>query len=431
MSIDRRRVLLAPLALGAAGLAPSGRASAQAGAVTIRVAYSYPQNYTEMKREIVRLFEPLHPGVKVVLEPPSADYEVMIQSILRQVSIGEPLPEVAFHGLHRVRLLVERNLIVPIDDLIRAEPNWAALGYIPAMQRLGAFNGRDYALSFAVSNMVAHWNGDLVARAGGDPNALPTTWDGILDLARRMRALGDPVQGLYWSYYDTTNNWTFHSLVQSHGGEMMSADDRTIAFDGPAGLQALQLARRMGETGMLDMRDAQAAQSFGAGTLGVFIVSSSRTEGFNRAARNRFRYITTPLPIGSDNATFPAGGSGAMIHTRDPVKQKAAWEFVKFATGPIGQTVMVRNSGYMPGNELPLQDPALLGTFYQENPNHRAPLTQASRMTRFYSFPGENSLKIPNVIRDHLQTVVTLRRRPEEVMSDMVRDVRALLPREG
>jgi multiple sugar transport system substrate-binding protein len=50
-------------------------------------------------------------------------------------------------------------------------------------------------------------------------------------------------------------------------------------------------------------------------------------------------------------------------------------------------------------------------------------------LKEFYAFPGPNSVRISDVIRDHLREVITLRRSPEEVMVDMVRDVKALLPK--
>lgn len=89
---------------------------------------------------------------------------------------------------------------------------------------------------------------------------------------------------------------------------------------------------------------------------------------------------------------------------------------------------MVKRSGYIPGNTLPGDAPELLGRFYAENPNHRVMLEQIPILDKFYNWPGENSLKIPNVIRDYLQQVVTLRATPEDVMPRMARDVRALLP---
>jgi multiple sugar transport system substrate-binding protein len=50
-------------------------------------------------------------------------------------------------------------------------------------------------------------------------------------------------------------------------------------------------------------------------------------------------------------------------------------------------------------------------------------------MTGWYAFPGQNALKITDVINDHLQTVVNKSRKADAVLPQMVADVQALLPR--
>ena len=50
-------------------------------------------------------------------------------------------------------------------------------------------------------------------------------------------------------------------------------------------------------------------------------------------------------------------------------------------------------------------------------------------MTAWYAFPGENGLKITEVMKDHLQTVVLREVAPTDALKTMTRDVRALLPR--
>lgn len=401
---------------------------AMAEPVTLNIAYAYPQNYNQMMTEIAARFGTSHPDIKIAFVPPASDYEALVAQLLRARLIGDTLPDVGFHGLHRTRTLVEEGMVVPIDDFIAKEPNWPALGYIPAMQSLAGFKGKNYGLSFAVSTMIAYYNLDLVKRAGGNPDNLPRTWDAMLDLARKIGALGPDVGGIYWTYYDSNNNWTFHSLVQDFGGRMVTEDGNKIAFDGPGGRGALNLVKQFGEAGMIDMTDSQAMQSFTAGKLGIVINSSSRIAKVTKDTRGTFKLATTPLPQPVENSSFPAGGAGVMMHTTDPAKQKAAWEFMKFAAGPIGQTIMVNNSGYMPGNQIAVDTPELLGTFYKENLNFMAPIAQLSRMTAFPTFPGENSLKIPTVIADHLREVVTLKRPVDDVMDAMVKDVSAMLP---
>ena len=52
-------------------------------------------------------------------------------------------------------------------------------------------------------------------------------------------------------------------------------------------------------------------------------------------------------------------------------------------------------------------------------------------MTKWYAFPGDNGLKITDVIKDHLNGIVsgTRTKEPDAVLADMTADVQKLLPR--
>ena len=50
-------------------------------------------------------------------------------------------------------------------------------------------------------------------------------------------------------------------------------------------------------------------------------------------------------------------------------------------------------------------------------------------LTGWYAFPGENGLKITDVIKDHIQSVISKEVTPEKALVAMTRDVQALLPR--
>jgi multiple sugar transport system substrate-binding protein len=290
---------------------------------------------------------------------------------------------------------------------------------------LTSVRDQTYGLPFAVAIKSIYYNLELVARAGGDPNRLPTSWDEVISLQKKIQALGEGITGLYFDYYYDDNNFSFHTLIQSQGGSMATPDNR-VAFDGREGMQALQWLRQIGEAGMIDMTIPQAYQSFGSGKMGILVASSSRIAQVTDSAKGRFEVRVTGFPR-AQNGRVPGGGAAAMIHAKDPDRQKAAWEFVKFATGPVGAVEVVLRSGYIPGNTLAADNPELLGQFYATNPNHRVMLDQIPVLTKFYNWPGENSLKIPTVIRDHLQQVVTLKATPEEIMPKMSKDVQALL----
>ena len=65
-----------------------------------------------------------------------------------------------------------------------------------------------------------------------------------------------------------------------------------------------------------------------------------------------------------------------MMLAKDPAKQKAAWEFMKFATGPQGATIMVKSTGYLPRHWPRRRIRKMLRRFYEENPNHLVALDQ-------------------------------------------------------
>lgn len=63
--------------------------------------------------------------------------------------------------------------------------------------------------------------------------------------------------------------------------------------------------------------------------------------------------------------------------------------------------------GWVPFNERAARDPDRLGRYYAEWFNMRSALSQVPRAGPMYAFPRESSIKIFDVIRDHLRQVVT------------------------
>jgi len=193
-------------------------------------------------------------------------------------------------------------------------------------------------------------------------------------------------------------------------------------------MQALEILAGFGAAaGTVAMTRDQARQAFGAGTLGLLVDSSSGLPGLRRSASPQLALRAAPLPIPHPAGRLPAGGAAAMILAREPARQAAAWRYIKFAAGPIGQSLLVPGTGYMTSNRIALSDPALLGRYYDQNPLERVAADQADRLTTWFSFPGENSLRISDAIRGQLEAVATVRRSPAAAMAAMVAEVRQLL----
>jgi multiple sugar transport system substrate-binding protein len=402
--------------------------AAAAQAVELKVDYPYPDIFRTVHEQIASEFMARHPDVKVAFRAPQPDYEALTQQHLRQATTGQ-LPDVAFHGLNRIRIFADRGLPVELTPLIAREKDWGKAGYDSALLALGQVQDKQFGLGFSLSTPILYYNADLVRKAGGDPDNFPSTWDGVIELARKIRQLDDKTFGLHVSW-DITGNWMWQSLVFANGGAMLSPDEKKVAFDGAAGQAAIAtLAQMVKQGAMRDVSQATAMQDFVSGRLGIWSTSTAYLTNITKQIGGGFALRTAPFPLGAANGRLPAGGNVAMIFSQDPKRQEAAWAYVKFATGPIGATIMVNGTGYFPANTLPANDPELLGEFYKKNPNHLVAIRQMPVLTGWYAFPGANGLKVTDVIKDHLQSVVAQSAAPDATLRKMASDVQALLPR--
>lgn len=393
----------------------------------ITVQYPYGDIFNETHRRIAAGFAAEHPGIKVTFRAPYKDYEDATQRILREAVTGTG-PDVTFQALNRVRALADKQVAAPLDDFIAAEKGFEAAGFHKAMFDAGSIGGKVYGVPFAVSLPIAYFNLDLVKAAGGDPSALPTDWNGVMALAGRIEGLRPGVHGIA-AEWSISGNWLFQALVFANGGTMMNAGESGVAFDGEAGRKAIgTLARMVTETRSPNISGNDQRAAFAAGQVGVLLTTTAYVNTLTKQIGDKFTMKTSPFPgLTAGVSRLPAGGNVMMITARDAQKRKAAWELVKYWTGAKGGAAMVETTGYMAPNG---KAAGLLADFYGRNPNQFTAVAQLSYLTGWYAFPGDNGLKITDVIKDRLQSVMdgSRAREAEAVLADMARDVTALLP---
>ena len=409
----------------AAGIVAAGMAAPAAHAeTTLDVLYAWPEHEV-LHKSVAEPFMAAHPDTKINLLAAAPSYDEAVQMLIRQ-SMADQLPDVSFVGFNVLRPLVARGLVQPIDDLVAAD-KLTEKGYTDQVLSLAKTDGKLYGLPFAMSTPVVYYNADLVKKAGGDPDKIPSDWDSFVALAGKIGALGDGTSGMYYEVgYD---DWTTQNLVRNFGGQMMNDDETDIALDGPAGQAAVKLFKRFHTEGAQPAIDNRAArQLFYAGKLGFYFASTGGVSGFENEVGDRFTMRTAQQPLGAENATMPTGGMVAVILTNDPAKRAAAWDYIKFATGPAGQSIVVPNTGYMPTNTLALDKDHLAG-FYEKHPNWYTSVLQTPRARPWFAWPGDNGVEIARVIQDEMTAIALGSKEPEAALSDMASQVRALLPK--
>ena len=394
----------------------------------IVIQYPYPELFEETHKQLKDAFAKVQPEITLTYRAPYASYEEGTQKILRE-AVTNQLPDVTFQGLNRLRILVDRGIVTPMDKFIAEEKNFSEQGFHKAMFDIGTAAGKVYALPFAISLPISYYNIDLVKKAGGDPAALPTTWPEVIALAKKIKALGPDTNGVTYAW-DITGNWLWQAPVFSQGGTMLNQDESKVAFTAEPGQFAINmLASLVTEAGMPNLSQPDSRSAFAAGKTGIHFTSTSDLNKVTQMIGNKFELKTQVFPSVKADGKLPAGGNLAMIVATSPEKQKASWEFIKFATGPEGAAIMAKTTGYMPPNKI--ANEVYLKDFYIQNPNHFTAVKQLPYLTGWYAFPGDNGLKITDVINDHLQSIVSGKRanEPQKVLTEMGADVQKLLPR--
>ena len=395
---------------------------------TLTVHYPMPGFFKNVMDTISKKFMEENPDIKIQFAAPSATYEEGIQTILRQAGTSE-MPDVTFIGLNRLRMMDERNVAVDLGPLVKKEGNMAEQGFSDTILKLAQVKGKQVGLAFATSNPIMYYNADLVKAAGGNPDNPPKTWDEVITLAGKIKALGNGVDGMDFRWQG--DDWMFSALLFGAGGKMLSDDESKVAFNGPEGQKAVEMIQRfVKEGGMPVFTKAAGEQAFAAGKVGFEFQTTGALVNTIKNVGTKFDLRTAKLPlIDPVNGRLPTGGNAVVILTHDPVKEEAAWKFAKFAAGPYGASVVVPGTGYVPNNELAAKSAEYLGDFYKKNPLFQAGLSQMSIMVPWYAFPGSNGVKVTQTIVDNLSRIVDGSAAPKEALDDAASDVEGLLPR--
>ena len=427
----KRRTVVGGLALGLAMAGLGGTANAE-GEITLNVLYNLP-GFTKFHQPLADEFMKNNPDVKINFLAPAPGYNEGQQQVLRSAVTGN-LPDVYFSGYNLTAELVHalepRNQITDLGPFIEAEGGQAFLdaNYSPKMAALGQIDGKQYGLPVNASSPIIYINAELVRKAGGDPDNMPKTFEGLIELAAKIHALDPKVAGMGYDINGWPDDWLWQALIFQQGGKLVDETTKAVAFDNEIGLNALKLARRFVTEGGQNLLDwDQSRQQFGAGLTGFIFSTPAHVQTVQGLVGDRFELKTATFPLDNpETGGVPTGGNSAVILTQDKARQDAAWKYLKWITGPEAQNVIVRITGYLPTNKL-ATGPDYLEPYYAENPNVKTASLQADRSLPWAGYPGGDSVRIWRTQRDVIGAVMRGELSPEDGLKQVVEQTNALM----
>lgn len=402
--------LLALASLGFTSL--TGMASAQmAASIDAPVTISF-YNYNlatasagaDATRELIAEFEAANPNIKVeTVGVPSNEIVTRLQA---DMAAGQQ-PDVA--------QLVFRDLIYIASDLganaledMAGPQGYADLvdGLIPRGVDLGKVGDKTYGLAYTFSTPILFYNADLFRAAGLDPDQPPRTWAEVKTDADAIAEKTDAEGFFPGAYGPADGTFVYQAILMSNGGKVR--DGNTLTFANPEGIEAVQMLRDMVDSGGHGRLDpANPGDSMAAGTLGMFLYTSALQSTLSKAAEGKWDLRVAPLPAFGDKPTAPTNsGSALFSFSKDPIKQRASYELMKFLTSKHGYTIITSKIGYLPLRLDIVDDPEFLGPWTETHPLIRPNLEQLSRLTANVAFPGPNYRQAESMMKDAVTEAV-------------------------
>ena len=263
---------------------------------------------------------------------------------------GKQPPDVSMIDQFWAAQLASTGAIIKMQTLIDGADGIDKADVNKTAWMTATVDGEIWTMPYAMSNIVLYYNKDMFKAVGLDPNKPPTTWGELVDYAKKLtRDVNGDGKIDEWglSFPITANTGTVYyyiTFLWQAGGELYNADYTKVAFNSPAGVEALQFWMDLvHKHGVVPL--APPAEGFTVGRIAMELASSSTLE--TRQGKCKFPIGVAHIPAGKNKVTG-VGGNNLAIFKNTSAKEAAAWKFVKWMTSAEMNLKWSTMTGYTP-----------------------------------------------------------------------------------
>ncbi|WP_309066627.1 extracellular solute-binding protein [Microbacterium sp.] len=333
------------LAASLAGCSVTGVSSgggAGDGTGTVKALFMKQAGYTEEDyAAIIEDFEAEHPDIDV--EPTFVSYEALHDKIVTSAPSGSY--DVVLIDVIWPAEFASKGIIADLTD--RFPDEWSD-EMLPGVLPTAEYQGRYYGVPNGPATKLFYFNKEMVAAVGASEADL-ATWDGVLEVARRIKAQGISEYPIAWSWAQAEALiCDYAQLLGAFGGEFTDDEGRLIINDG-AGVAALEWMIRILEEGLSNPAsttfledDVSKAMAQGQTAFGLNWDSTLRD--LQDPSISSIEAGVLPTPAGPDGARPGVNGAMAYSIGANSKNQDAAWEFISFITRQEVQDQYVESS---------------------------------------------------------------------------------------
>jgi len=257
--------------------------------------------------------------------------------------------------------------------------------FYPALRNAFTYKGQLYCVPKDFSTLALEINTDLWKKAGLTDADIPTTWDQLTAVSKKLKAAG--IKPLATA--DTRDR--LDAFMVQAGGYLTNADGTQATANSPQNLQALQYVQSLLKQGLAyypkQLDAGWAGEAFGKGKTAM-AMEGNWIEGAMQSDYPNIHYVVKQLPAG------PAG-PGTLEFTQcwgiaaKSKYQAQAISFVEAMTATSQQLSFAKSFGVMPSRQ------SAKAQYVQQFPNDAAFVDSAA-----FAKGPVNAPKVDSVLSD-------------------------------
>ncbi len=404
-------------ATAAATAAPTTAATVGSGSgQPIEISFWHGQSTTQETalNKLVAEFNASHPGIHVTATY-QGNYTQLYQKVTAAQASGAP-PDMAIAYQNDVSNYIKANAVIPLDSLMSDPLIGFTAGdlsdiYPTFIDHYPQANNQVYSIAFMRSMEVMYYNADMLKAAGF--NNPPTTWDQFMSICAAVSKPPDQ-----YCYELNTDASRFATWVWSRGGDMLSQDGKTVAFNSPQGLATMQFLSDLftKKFAIVISKAFQDQTDFSLGKI-AFTFGSTAGLPFYKSAIDQAKKVTNwgiaPSPYSTSNPVVDLYGPSVTIFKTDTAHEQAAFTFLKWLMGSGPDSEWVQATSYFPARA---STKAALASFIQSTPLYGEAFDWLQYGKTEPTTAAWNPIR--GFIADAMTAVVNAKETPQQALND-------------
>lgn len=235
------------------------------------------------------------------------------------------------------------DALAPLDGYF--DEDWSLDVYLPNYVDEGVAAGQTYVVPFARSTPLFYFNRTRFVELGL-PEAGPTTWDELAEMAPAFSGIEVAGQPLRPMAFGASDNWFGQAHIWAWGGQF--SDGPQVAVDSDATREWLSWKSRFIHDDGFGYMAQAAFTDFQTGLAAAAHGSTASLRGATDAAE--FEIGTAfMLSKQQDVTTVPTGGAGlSIVRSESQERQDACAELFRFLAEPEQAALWHAETGYVP-----------------------------------------------------------------------------------